>query len=128
MSKVPYSSAVGSLMYAMVCTRPDITHVVGVVSKYLNNQRKENWMEVKWILRYLRSTIAHALCFGGSYTVPQGYVDLNMACDKDIRRSATGYVFIMGGTIVSWISKLHKVVHFHHQKQSMLLLQRLVKR
>ena len=69
MSKVPYSSAVGSLMYAMVCTRPYIAHVVGVVSGYMNDPGKEHWMAVKWILRYLRGTTSHALCFGGSSTV-----------------------------------------------------------
>ena len=57
MSKVPYSSAVGSLMYAMVCTRPDIAHVMGVVSRYMNDLGKEHWMAVKWIFRYLRGTI-----------------------------------------------------------------------
>ena len=72
MSKVPYSSAVGSLMYAIVCTRRDITHIVGVVRRYMNNPGKEHWMEVKWILRYLRGTTSHALCFGGSSTVLQG--------------------------------------------------------
>jgi hypothetical protein len=66
MSRVPYSSAVGSLMYAMVFTRPDIAHAVGVVSRYMNNPGKENWEAVKWILRYLRGTAKHALCFGGS--------------------------------------------------------------
>ena len=72
MSKVPYSSIVGSLMYAMVCTRPNIAHAVGVVSKYMNDPSKEHWMAVKWILRYLRGTTSHALCFGGSSTVLQG--------------------------------------------------------
>ena len=43
-SKIPYSSAVGSLMYAMVCTRPDIVHVVGVVRRYINNPYQDNWM------------------------------------------------------------------------------------
>ena len=62
MSRIPYSSAVGSLMYAMVCTRPDIAHVVGVVSRYMNNPGKENWKSVQWILRYLRGTTSHALC------------------------------------------------------------------
>lgn len=66
MSKVPYASTVGRLMYAMVCTRPDISHVVGVVSRYMNNPGKEHWMAVKWILRYLRGTTNQALCFGGS--------------------------------------------------------------
>ena len=109
MSKVPYS-VVGSLMYAIVCTRPDIAHAVGVVRRYMNDLGKENWMVVKWILRYLRGITSHALCFGGSSTVLQGYVDSDMAGDKDSRRSTTWYVFIMGGTIVSWILKLQKVV------------------
>jgi hypothetical protein len=50
MSKIPYASIVGSLMYAMVCTRLDITHAVGVVSRYMSNQRMEHWNAVKWIL------------------------------------------------------------------------------
>jgi hypothetical protein len=110
MSRVPYSSVVGSLMYAMVCRRPDIAHVVGVVSRYMNNLGKEHWEAIKWILRYLRGTTTHALCFGGSYTFLRGYVDSDMAGDKDRRRSTIGYVFTIGGTIVSWILKLQKVV------------------
>jgi hypothetical protein len=66
MSRVPYSSIVCSLMYAMVCTRPDIAHAVEVVGRYMNNPCKEHWEEVKWILRYLRGIATHALCFGGS--------------------------------------------------------------
>jgi hypothetical protein len=110
MSRVPYSSAVGSLMYAMVCTRLDIAHAMGVVSRYMNNPGKEHWEALKWILRYLRGTATHALCFVGSHTFLQGYVDSDMAGDKDSRRSTTGYVFTIGGTTVSWISKLQKVV------------------
>ena len=63
MSRVPYSSSVGILMYVMVCTRPDIAHAVGVVIRYMNNPGKEHLDEVKWILRYLRGTSTHALCF-----------------------------------------------------------------
>jgi hypothetical protein len=110
MSNVPYSSIVGRLMYAMVCTRPDIAHAVGVVRRYMNNPSKEHWEEVKCILRYLRGTTTRALCFGGLDTFLQGYVDSDMAGDKDSRRSITGYVFTIGGTTVSWISKLQKVV------------------
>jgi hypothetical protein len=76
----------------------------------MNNPGKEHWEAVKWILRYLRGTTTHALCFGGSDTFLQGYVDSDMAGDKDSRRSTTGYVFTIGGTAVSWISKLQKVV------------------
>jgi hypothetical protein len=58
----------------------------------------------------LIGTANHALCFGGSEIVLQGYVDSDMAGDKYSRRSTTGYVFTIGGTIISWISKLQKVV------------------
>jgi hypothetical protein len=110
MSKVPYSSSIGSLMYVMVCTRLDIAHAVGVVSMYMNNPSKEHWEVVKWILRYLRGTSTHELCFEGSNTVLQGYVNSYVAGDKDNRRSTTWYVFTVGGTTVSWISKLQNVV------------------
>uniref|UniRef100_A0A3Q7IIL0 Reverse transcriptase Ty1/copia-type domain-containing protein n=1 Tax=Solanum lycopersicum TaxID=4081 RepID=A0A3Q7IIL0_SOLLC len=56
MKKVPYASAVGSLIYAMVCTRPDIAHVVGVVSRFLSNTGREHWNVVKWVMRYLCGT------------------------------------------------------------------------
>ena len=47
MSKVSYSNAVGSLMYAMVCTRLDISHAVGIVNRYMHNPGKEHWQAVK---------------------------------------------------------------------------------
>ena len=50
MSKVAYASIVGSLMYVMVCTKPDIAHAVGLVSKSMNHPRIEHWYAVKWIL------------------------------------------------------------------------------
>jgi hypothetical protein len=101
MYRVPYSLVVGSLMYAMVCTIPHISHVVGVVRRYMNNLRKEYWEEAKWIPKYLRGIATHSLCFGGSDTVLQGYVDFDMAGDKDERMNTTGYVFTIGGTPLS---------------------------
>jgi hypothetical protein len=85
-------------------------HAVGVVSRYMNNPGKEHWEVVKWILRCLRGTAIHELCFGGLDIVLQGYVGSYMAGDKDSRRSTTWYVFTVGGTTVSWISKLQNVV------------------
>ena len=58
----------------------------------------------------MRGTTSHALCFGGSDTVLQEYVDVDIAGDKDSKRSTTRYVFTVGGTSVSWISKLQQVV------------------
>jgi antitoxin component HigA of HigAB toxin-antitoxin module len=73
MSKVPYALAIESLMYAMGCTRPDIAHAVGVVSKYMSNPRKQHWEVVKWILRYLRGTSDMSLCFTCANLKLQGY-------------------------------------------------------
>ena len=65
---------------------------------------------MKWILRYLRGTTNQELCFGGPNISLQGYVDVDMAGDRDNKRSTTGYVFTVGGTAVSWVSKLQSVV------------------
>ena len=59
MSKVPYSNAVGSLMY----TRPDISHAVGTVRRYMHNSGKEHWQAVKWIPRYIQKTLDVGLIF-----------------------------------------------------------------
>ena len=63
MSKVPYTSTIGSLMYAIVCTRLDITHAVGVVSRFMSRHGKQHWEAVKWILRYLKGSSDTCLCF-----------------------------------------------------------------
>ena len=56
MQNVPYASAVGSLMYAMVCTRPDIALAVSTMSRFMSNPGRPHWEAVKWILRYLRGS------------------------------------------------------------------------
>ncbi|RVW52892.1 Retrovirus-related Pol polyprotein from transposon TNT 1-94 [Vitis vinifera] len=110
MSKVPYASAIGSLMYAMVCTRPDIAHAVGVVSRFMSRPGKQHWEAVKWILRYLKGSLDTCLCFTGASLKLQGYVDADFAGDIDSRKSTTGFVFTLGGTAISWTSNLQKIV------------------
>ena len=113
MSKVPYSNEVGSLMYAMVCTRPDISHAVGIVSRYMHNPGKEHWQAVKWILRYIQKTLDVGLIFEKDDMVGQhvvGYCDSDYASDLDKRRSNTGYVFTFAKVPVSWKSTLQSTV------------------
>ena len=85
MKKIHYASAVGNLMYAMVCTRPDIAHAVGVVSHFLSNLGKEHWQAVNWIFMYLRGTSRICLCFGSGQPMLDGYTDADMAGDVDSR-------------------------------------------
>lgn len=110
MSRVPYASAVGSLMFAMICTRPDIAQAVGVVSRFMANPGGEHWNTVKRILRYIRGTSDAALCYGGSEFTVKGYVDSDFAGDLNKSKSTTGYVFTLAGGAVSWVSKLQTVV------------------
>ncbi|GJS36660.1 retrovirus-related pol polyprotein from transposon TNT 1-94 [Tanacetum coccineum] len=110
MSRVPYASAVGSLMFAMICTRPDIAHAVGVVSRYMAEPGREHWEAVKRILRYIKGTSDVALCYGESGLTVKGYVDSDYAGDLDGSKSTTGYVFTLSGGTVSWVSKLQSVV------------------
>lgn len=110
MSLVHYSSAVGSLMYAMVCTRPDIAHTVGMVSHFLSNPVKEHWEAVKWILRYLKGTSKTCLCYGGADPILEGYTYSDMVGDLDSRKSTSGFLYTFAGGAVSWQSRLQKCV------------------
>ena len=110
MDKIPYASAIGSLMYVMVCTRLDIAHAVGVVSRYMSNPGKQHWEAVKWIMRYLKGSSETCLTFTAGGLKLEGFVDADLAGDVDSRKSTTGYVYTLGGTAVSWSSTLQKIV------------------
>ncbi|KAL9271103.1 Retrovirus-related Pol polyprotein from transposon TNT 1-94-like protein [Drosera capensis] len=100
MARVPYASIVGSLMYAMVCTRPEIAQAVGVISRFMSNPGRQHWEEVKWLLRYLKGTSKTSLRFNKNNVVLEGYSDADLGGCSDTRKSTTGFVFIVGGTTV----------------------------
>lgn len=84
MSRLPYASAVGSIMYAMTCTRPDVAFALSMVSRYQANPGKEHWTTVKNILKYLRRTKDWVLTFGGSDDLRAvGYSDASFQTDRD---------------------------------------------
>ncbi|KAG8484966.1 hypothetical protein CXB51_021384 [Gossypium anomalum] len=109
MLQVLYSNVVGSLMYTMVCTRPDIPQAVSIVSRYMHNPGKGHWQAVKWILQYIQKTVDVGLLFKQDNTLDKGvigYVDSDYAGDLDKRRSTIGYVFTLAGGPISWKSTL----------------------
>ncbi|KAG8480138.1 hypothetical protein CXB51_024910 [Gossypium anomalum] len=113
MLQISYSNAVGSLMYAMACTRPDISQVVSIVSRYMHNPRKGHWQAVKWILRYIQKTVDVGLLFKQDNTLGKcviGYVDSDYAGDLDKQKSTTGYVFTLARGPISWKSTLQSTV------------------
>ena len=89
MSHVPYVNGVEIMMYLMVCTRPDISHAVGVVSRYMENLGKEHWEVVKWVLRYLIGTSNYCISFDGSSDEVCIYVYSYFAGDLEKRISTS---------------------------------------
>ncbi|KAJ9547407.1 hypothetical protein OSB04_019950 [Centaurea solstitialis] len=106
MKSVPYASAIGSIMYAMLCTRPDVAYSVSVTSRYQQNPGEPHWVAVKNILKYLRRTKEMFLVFGGSEDEISvtGYSDASFQTDRDDFRSQSGYVFTLNGGAISWKS------------------------
>jgi hypothetical protein len=82
MAHVPYTSVVGSLMYVMVCTRPDNAHVVGVLRKYMLTPDKEHWTIVKRVFKYLCGTKYYVICHRGK-PGDDSEVDLHGFVDAD---------------------------------------------
>jgi hypothetical protein len=107
-----YQSAVGSLIYAMLGTRPDIAYAVASVSRFSSNPTEDHWKAVKRIMRYLRGTLNVGLEYGGRYTeeVLEGFTDADWANDKGDRKSIGGYIYLLNGAAISWSSKKQSTI------------------
>ena len=111
MNDVPYALAVGSIMYAMLCTRPDVSYALSVSSRYQSDPGLEHWAAVKNILKYLRRTKDLLLVFGGDEElIVNGYTDAGFMTDPDDFKSQSGYVFILNGGTVCWKSSKQNTV------------------
>ncbi|WKA00504.1 hypothetical protein VitviT2T_018850 [Vitis vinifera] len=105
MRTIPYSSLVGSLMYAQVCTRPDITFVVGMLGRYLSNPGIEHWKAAKNVLRYLQRTKDLMLTYRRTNILDVvRFYDVDFVGCIDDKKSTTGYIFMMAEGAVSWKS------------------------
>jgi hypothetical protein len=101
----PFRSVIGSLIFAMVCTRPDIALAVGMVC---HNPGKRHWEGAICILAYLHGHTNLGITYDGNQgLVPHGHSDANWADDRDQRRSTTCYVFFLA---ISWKSHLQPTV------------------
>ena len=101
MDRVPYASMIGSIMYAMLCTRPDVSHALSITSRYQANPDEKHWMAIKNILKYLRRTKDMFLVFRGSKLIVWGYTDSSFQFDRDDYKSQSGYIFMLNGGAIS---------------------------
>ena len=103
-----YQSALGSLMYAMLGTRPDLAHAVGILSRFSANPSSDHREAILRTLGYLRSTAHAKLVYRRDDDfpdVPYGYSDSDHAGDETDAKSTAGYVFFISGTAFAWSSK-----------------------
>ncbi|XP_030964731.1 secreted RxLR effector protein 161-like [Quercus lobata] len=105
MARVSYANAVGSLMYGIMCTRPDICYAVGFLNRFQSNSGLAPWKAVKRILRYLKGTTDYVLCYQGSNLRKIGYSDADWGSDLDDCKFTSRYAFLLNKGTVTWSSK-----------------------
>ncbi|KAM1106675.1 hypothetical protein ACFX2B_003487 [Malus domestica] len=111
MQSKPYASLVGSLMYATICTRPDIAFIVGMLGRFQANPGEAHWISTKNVLRYLQRTKNFMLVFGkGESLELEGYIYSDLTGDVDDRKSTGCYIFMLNGGAVSWKSAKQTVI------------------
>ncbi|TFY52997.1 hypothetical protein EVJ58_g9696 [Rhodofomes roseus] len=121
MKTKPYQAIVGSLMYAALGTRPDISYAVQSLSQYNSRPNEDHWKAAKHVRRYLKGTQDFAITYGGSsddLNVKafyrnfrlEGYSDADWGANPDDRRLISGYAFLVGNGIVAWSSKKQTMV------------------
>ncbi|KAL0388370.1 UNVERIFIED_CONTAM: Retrovirus-related Pol polyprotein from transposon TNT 1-94 [Sesamum radiatum] len=99
--QIEYSRIIGSLMYIMNCTRPDIAYAVNKLNRFTSNPSKDHWKGLIRVLRYLKYTSNYGLHYTRYPAVLEGYSDANWISDSKDTKSTSGYVFTIGGGAVS---------------------------
>jgi hypothetical protein len=117
-----YMEAIGSLLYLMMTSRPDIAYTVSLLSRYMQKPMEDHWTAVKRIFKYLKGTRDYCLTYGQGDTrlknetlvknkhlisnlEPYGFADADFARDVDTRQSTLGWCYMLNGAAISWGSK-----------------------
>ena len=128
MNMIPYASAIGSIMYAMLCTRPDLSYALSVPSRYQSNPGMGHWVPVKNILKYLRRTKDVFLIYGDGDFIVNGYSDASFQSDRDDSKSQLGYVFTLnGGYPIRRVSNKKRLLILQLNQSTSQLLKQLKK-
>ena len=93
----------GKLIY-LSCIRPDIAYYVNRLARYTNNPAKEHWFALVRVLRYLKHTIEYGLYYTRYPSVIKGFIDANWISDSLESKLTSGYIFTIGGAVISWKS------------------------
>lgn len=120
MKDVPYQAAIGTLMYAVLGTHPDISYAVQALAQFSSCPGPSHWTAVKHIFRYLKGSLDYGITYGckGEPRAHvyyhnfrfEGYSDADWGANPVDRRSISGYVFLIGSGVIGWSSKKQAVV------------------
>lgn len=108
-----YQSAVGSLLYLSIASRPDIAYAVSYAARYTSKPTSVHWTVVKRVMRYLKGTLDLGLRYSGEGSegdTMSAFCDADWAGDLDERKSTSGYVLMLSNAAVSWKSKKQTVI------------------
>ena len=111
-----YQQLVGQLLYLSTTVRPDLGHAAAVLSRHMSKPSKQHWALAKGVVRYLKGTKDYGILLGdlnenGPTEISlEGYCDADFATDKATRRSRTGYLFLVNGSMIDWRSQLQSTV------------------
>ncbi|KAJ2935676.1 hypothetical protein H1R20_g1419, partial [Candolleomyces eurysporus] len=107
--KSRYRELVGLLMYLNVMSRPDLAQALAVLARFLERPHTTHMEALRHVLRYLKATKDYRLTLGGRDFVLSGYSDANWGTELH-RHSISGYLFSVGGGVISWSSKKQPIV------------------
>ncbi|CAM8907327.1 unnamed protein product [Rhodiola kirilowii] len=104
-SQLEYSQVICSLMYVITSTRPDIAFAVDKISRYTSNPSMQHWQAIYRVLRYLQGTMNFGLVYLDLHSVIEGFSDASWISNEEDRSSTIGWVFLLGGGVILWVSK-----------------------
>ena len=108
--KLPYRELIGALTYLSTTTRPDISFAISSLGQFNNCYGTEHWTAAKRVLRYLKGTLDVGLVFSPHSEPVRGYVDADWGGSTLDRKSHSGFMFLLGGSPISWDSRKQRTV------------------
>ncbi|XP_042016432.1 secreted RxLR effector protein 161-like [Salvia splendens] len=114
MQVIPYANIVGSIMYAMISTRPDLAQAISVTSRFMADHGRQHWQALKWTLTYLKGVGGFGILYKGDVVLEGdalvGHCNSDFAGNLDNRKSQSGCIFTLYGGAISWKSGLQSMV------------------
>jgi histone deacetylase 1/2 len=118
----PYKELVGTLIYAMTATRPDISFATSKACSHMASPTKHDWTSAKKVLRYLKATKHLKLTLSGSGLELSAYCDADWASDPKDRKSTSGFLIFLGKSLISWTSKKQSTIAMSSMEAEFLSL------